>query len=659
MYQFNHHKMKPEELRDYDKLILNAVREGVFILDLEGKVVFVNLAAAEMIGWNPEELVNRHIHDILHPSQADGPCFRSDCKVYATLKDGEIHHVDEEVFWSRDGTNFPAEYTSTPILEDENLTGAVLIFTNITERKQAKKTEEALRKNLDQLSKKSRYETIVSSVTRIVHQSINLEEVLENAIEAMSKNIDLVDNVVIYLIEGKEAVIRAHGGFPNWYIERAGRIAYPKGATWKTIIEGKPLYCADVDQDTVIGPAGREMGTKSYLSMPIRFEGRVIGVLFILSYRKNAFDQDELKLLKVVAQQIEIAINNAHQAEALQKALREVELLKNRLQAENIYLQEEIKTEHNFEEIIGQSPAIQRALHKIEQIAPTDITVLIQGETGTGKELVARAIHNLSPRKHRTLVKVNCGAISAGLVESELFGHQKGAFTGAIEQRIGRFELADGGTIFLDEVSELPPETQVKLLRVLQEGEFERVGSSKPIRVNVRIIAATNRDLADAVKAGSFRPDLFYRLNVFPLEIPPLRERKSDIPLLVNVFLSRLAKKLGKHIHGLSKETMDLLMNYDWPGNIRELQNVMDRAVVLAHTPIIHIDDYMLQLNANSHSGSNKLEDMERSHILRVLEETNWVIEGKRGAASILGLTPSTLRYRMKKLGIRKPQKIS
>ncbi|HWP92732.1 MAG TPA: sigma 54-interacting transcriptional regulator [Thermodesulfobacteriota bacterium] len=652
--------MNPLLLIHQNNLILNSAREGICILDLEGKTTFANLAAAEMTGWHSEELIGKYLHNIIHPAQSDSDsCCRNECKICATLKDGEIHHVDEEVFWRKDGTNFPVEYTRTPILEDEKLKGAVLIFTDISERKQAKKTEEALRKNLDQLSKKNKYETIISIVTQSVHQSINLEEVIENAVEAMSKNIDRVDNVVIYLLEGKEAVIRSHSGFPDWYVERAGRVAYPKGATWKTIIEGKPLYCGDADQDTVLGSAGREMGINSYLSMPIRFEGRVVGALFISSYRKNAFDQDELKLLQVVARQIEIAINNAQQAEALQKALREVELLKNRLQAENIYLQEEIKTEHNFEEIIGQSPAIQRVLHKIEQIAPTDITVLIQGETGTGKELVARAIHNLSPRKDRTLVKVNCGAISAGLVESELFGHQKGAFTGAIEQRIGRFELADGGTIFLDEVSELPLETQVKLLRVLQEGEFERVGNSKPIRVNVRIIAATNRNLADAVKAGAFRPDLFYRLNVFPLEIPPLRERKSDIPLLANVFLSKLAKKLGKHIHGLSKETMDRLMGYDWPGNIRELQNVIDRAVVLAHTPIIHIDDYMLQLNANSHSGSDRLEDMERSHILRVLGERNWVIEGKRGAASILGLTPSTLRYRMKKLGIRKPQQIS
>jgi Transcriptional regulator containing GAF, AAA-type ATPase, and DNA binding domains len=266
---------------------------------------------------------------------------------------------------------------------------------------------------------------------------------------------------------------------------------------------------------------------------------------------------------------------------------------------------------------------------------------------------------------NRPLVKVNCAAISAGLVESELFGHEKGAFTGAVQQRIGRFELANGGTIFLDEIGDLPLDTQVKLLRVLQEGEFERVGSSKSIRVDVRVITATNRDLAKAIKAGSFRSDLFFRLNVFPLEIPPLRERKSDIPFLVNFFLNKFAKKLGKKIDGVSKNTMDLLMNYEWPGNIRELQNVIERAIVLTHGLILHIDESsMLQLDTRwetnfSTSDSKRLEDIERLHILSVLEETNWVIEGKRGAASVLGLNHSTLRSRMQKLGIKKPGKLS
>jgi formate hydrogenlyase transcriptional activator len=526
---------------------------------------------------------------------------------------------------------------------------------DITERKRA---EEALKEALDRLSKKNRYETIISTVTSSVHRSINLEEVLENAVEAMSKNIDKVQHLAIYLIEGEEAVIKAYRGFPDRLIERVGRIPYPKGNIWKTIIEGKSIYCVDTDQDTAISTAGKEAGIKSYVSMPIFFEGKALGTLNISSLQKNAFDEEELKLLNIVSQQVETAINNAQQAEALRKALLEVDQLKNRLQAENIYLQEEIKTEYNYKEIVGENALLKNLLLNVEQVASTDTTVLIRGETGTGKELIARAIHNLSSRKDRPLVKVNCGAISAGLVESELFGHEKGAFTGALQKRVGRFELADGGTIFLDEVGELPLDIQVKLLHVLQEGEFERVGSSHSIKVDVRVIAATNRNLTEAVKAGSFRSDLFYRLNVFPIEVPPLRERKSDIQLLVNFFIAKFAKKLNKQIQGVSKETIDRLMSYPWPGNIRELQNVIERAVVVARGPIIHIDESMLRLDAGLQtSGSKTLEDVERSHILSVLEETNWVIKGKQGAASVLGLNPNTLWSRMRKHGIKKSER--
>lgn len=298
-------------------------------------------------------------------------------------------------------------------------------------------------------------------------------------------------------------------------------------------------------------------------------------------------------------------------------------------------------------------------MKNVEQVACTDATVLIHGETGTGKELIARAIHNLSQRKDRPLVKVNCGAISAGLVESELFGHEKGAFTGAVQRRIGRFELSDGGTILLDEVSDLPLDTQVKLLRVLQEGEFERVGSSRLINVNVRVIAATNRNLTEAVRSGSFRSDLFYGLNVFPIEVPPLRERKLGIPLLVNFFITKFAKKVNKQIHGASKETMDRLMSYRWPGNIRELQNVIERAVVLTQGPTIQIDESFLGLSVDSKAQDtvDTLEDIERNHILSVLERTGWIIDGKKGAASILNINPNTLRSRMQKLGIKRPQR--
>src|SRR5262249_16882854 len=265
-----------------------------------------------------------------------------------------------------------------------------------------------------------------------------------------------------------------------------------------------------------------------------------------------------------------------------------------KLEAENIYLQEEIRKEHNFEEIVGNSPALLEVLNKVETVAPTDSTVLVMGETGCGKELIARAIHNRSKRKSRPLVKVNCGAIPTGLVESELFGHMKGAFTGALERRTGRFELADGGTLFLDEVSELPLDTQVKLLRVLQEHEFEPLGSSRTIRVNVRIIAASNRDMEEALQEGRFRADLYYRLNVLPIVVPPLRERRSDIPLLTAFFVERFARQFGKHISGVAQETMDLLSRYDWPGNIRELQNVIERAVVLSRVPVLRLGSDLL-----------------------------------------------------------------
>jgi formate hydrogenlyase transcriptional activator len=327
---------------------------------------------------------------------------------------------------------------------------------------------------------------------------------------------------------------------------------------------------------------------------------------------------------------------------------------KARLEAQNVYLQEEIRSDHNFEEIVGKSPALLGVLSKVERVAATDSTVLILGETGTGKELFARALHSRSARKDRPLVKVNCGAIAPGLVESELFGHVKGAFTGALQKRVGRFELADGGTIFLDEVGELPLETQVKLLRVLQEHEFEPVGSSRTVRVDVRVITATNRDLEEAVRQGKFRADLLYRLNVFPLTVPPLRQRLADIPLLVGFFVTALSKKLGKPIEGFSRQSMDRLLRYTWPGNIRELQNIVERAAIVAQGPVLEVDPHLF-VGSNGGmdpEGPATLEQMERAYIIDVLRRTAGVVEGPRGAASILDLHPNTLRSRMKKLAI-------
>ena len=417
--------------------------------------------------------------------------------------------------------------------------------------------------------------------------------------------------------------------------------------------------------------------TQSLLAVPLRTNnGEIIGTFEVLNKEtRGAFSTADEEILKALAAQAAISLENARlyekmqqeigqrrdaeralkrTADELQAALAEVEQLKNRLEIENVYLQEEIKTEHNFEEIIGRSAALKTILRGAEQVASSDATVLIRGETGTGKELVARAIHNLSQRKDTPLVKVNCGAIPANLVESELFGHEKGAFTGALQRRIGRFEMADGGTIFLDEVGELPSDTQVKLLRVLQDGEFERVGSSKPVKVDVRVIAATNRNLSAAIKEGAFRPDLFYRLNVFPLDMPPLRERKTDIPLLVNFFINKFGKKMGKDIKGVSKATLERMESYSWPGNVRELQNVIERAVVTASGSTIEIDDSILGADSTSHADVEALQQVERAHIIRVLKQTNWVVHGHAGAAAILRINPSTLRFRMQKLGIKR-----
>ncbi len=328
-----------------------------------------------------------------------------------------------------------------------------------------------------------------------------------------------------------------------------------------------------------------------------------------------------------------------------------------RLRAQNLYLQEEIKSVHNFEEIIGQSAALRSVLDKVSRVAATDSTVLIRGETGTGKELIARAIHSHSPRKDRPLIKINCAALPSTLVESELFGHEKGAFTGAIAKRIGRFELAHGGTIFLDEVGEMPVDVQAKLLRVLQEHEFERLGSAAPIRTDVRVIAATNRDLNRAVREKTFREDLLYRLDVFPVHLPPLRERTEDIPLLVHFLTTRFAQQVGKRIEGVGGGSMERLLAYPWPGNIRELENVIERAVVLASGPLLEIESLLLGSPAaggvaEEPSPSATLEAVERGHVRRVLERCEWVIEGPRGAARVLDLHPNTLRSRLKRLGI-------
>ena len=390
----------------------------------------------------------------------------------------------------------------------------------------------------------------------------------------------------------------------------------------------------------------RDEGVHSMVCMPLLTHDRVLGTLSLASLRDAAFEQADVDLLVQVAGQVAIAVENA-------LAFQEIGELKNKLAQEKLYLEDEIRSEMNFDEIVGEGASLRAVLKQVETVAATDSTVLIQGETGTGKELIARAIHNLSPRREHTFVKVNCAAIPTGLLESELFGHERGAFTGAIAQRLGRFELAHGGTIFLDEVGDIPLELQPKLLRVLQEQEFERLGSPRTIRVDVRLVAATNRDLAAMVATRAFRDDLYYRLRVFPLVVPPLRERREDIPALVRYFVQKHARHMNRTVETIPSETLDALVRYPWPGNIRELENLIERAVIVSPGPVLRVPLGELKLPSEPlGDDSLTLRAAEREHIVRALEATNWVLAGPHGAAARLGMKRTTLQSKIRKLGI-------
>ena len=413
----------------------------------------------------------------------------------------------------------------------------------------------------------------------------------------------------------------------------------------------------------------RAEGLQAICCVPLIHRDRTFGTLNLASRRLDAFTPADVELLQPVGAQIAIAVENA-------LAFKEIDALKDKLAVEKLYLEEEIRSEINFEEIVGESTALKRALGQVELAAPAATTVLLLGETGTGKELFARAIHNLSPRRDRTFVKINCAAIPSGLLESELFGHEKGAFTGAINQKIGRFELADRGTLFLDEVGDIPLELQPKLLRVLQEQEFERLGGTRTQRVDVRVVAATNLDLSKLVAQRSFRNDLYYRLNVFPIQIPALRERHEDIPLLVRYFVQRFSRSLNKEVQYIPADAMEALERYSWPGNVRELENLIERAVLLSpgkelRIPLSELKDdsglaaasgadasspFTSQASPSSLSSSiSTLEEAERQHILRALKQTQWRIAGPKGAATLLGMKRTTLQARMRKLAIRRP----
>ena len=506
---------------------------------------------------------------------------------------------------------------------------------------------------------------LLLNLTSRITSNLDLREVLR-AISANFRELTRCDGAGVWL-PGEEA-----GTFKLYAFDAPVSRGFAREEVIITLPENDPARRAFETMKPMVATVG-EIGwpgggegyrlaaaesVKSACFIPLVNRGRALGDLMIVRLTEGTFTAEDVDFLSQAAGQIAIAIENA-------LAYREISELKDKLAQEKLYLEEEIRSEMNFAEIVGKSSALRKVLKRVETVAPTDSTVLIYGETGAGKELIARAIHDLSPRKSKAFVKLNCAAIPTGLLESELFGHEKGAFTGAIAQRIGRFEVANGGTIFLDEIGEIPLELQTKLLRVLQEREFERLGSSRTLRTDARLIAATNRDLEAMVAEQKFRSDLFFRLNVFPIQVPPLRERQGDIPLLVRHFAQQFSKRMNKMIDTISSATMDALSRYHWPGNIRELQNVIERAVITSTGPVLKVDVADLRIykssspaeKSSAHASTNDglhnvLEQTERQQILKALKQSNWVVAGPKGAAAKLGMKRSTLQLRMSKLGI-------
>jgi formate hydrogenlyase transcriptional activator len=492
-----------------------------------------------------------------------------------------------------------------------------------------------------------------------VMANLELRDLLKE-ISASIRQVMQCDGVAVILAEPREKTFRLYAlDFPESKtpVHEMPPVPIEGASSLTTVFEtGRPvnLRYRDIMDDQIA-----KEGIRSVCHLPLAGRNKMLGILSLARIEDVAFSSDDVEFLGQVASQVALAVENA-------LAYGQIAELKDRLAQENVYLENEIRSELKFEEIIGQSAALRSVLSQIETVAPTDSTVLIYGDTGTGKELVARALHNLSSRGQNAFVKLNCAAIPTGLLESELFGHERGAFTGAISQRIGRFELAHNGTVFLDEIGEIPLELQPKLLRVLQEREFERLGGTKTIRSDARLIAATNRDLAAMVEEQKFRQDLFYRLNVFPIRVPPLRERTEDIPLLVRHFVQQFSRKMNKHIDSIPSDTMSALVRYDWPGNIRELQNVMERAVILSPGPALKVSlsdlksrvepaVQRLELPAANGNGNMQsvLDETERAQIIRALDQSNGVVSGPEGAAARLGMKRSTLQFRMQKLGIR------
>ncbi len=610
-----------EKTQKYTESIVETIRGPLIVLASDLKVIAANRSFYETFQTAPLETEGRSIFDV-GDHQWDIPVLR---KLIEEIIPQNTHFNNFEV-----DCTFPHIGRKRMLLnarrifrEDKGTDRILLAFEDITDQKQA---EEALK-----FSEK-RYR--------------RLFETAQDGILILDAQTGQISDVNPFLVEMLGYSYEEFLGKQLWEIGVFKDIEASKAAFLELQSSGYVRY-DDLPLETKDG-------------RPIAVE--FVSNVYLVNHHKviqcNIRDITERKHLSEALQKThnELEHRVEERTRELQAALAEIVTLKEKLEAENIYFRRENKISHQFENIIGQSDGLKYVLYRAEQVASGNTTVLILGETGTGKELISYAIHDLSPRRERALITVNCAALPANLIESELFGREKGAFTGADSLQIGRFEIANGSTLCLDEIGELPLEVQAKLLRVIQYNQFERLGSSRTIKVDVRIIATTNRNIEDEVRKGRFRQDLYYRLNVFPITVPPLRQRKEDIPLMVQAFIERYSRRLGKQITSIQKETMKALQDYPWPGNVRELESIIERAVIMCPGPILQLADKLKISSPPISSALRTLEETERNQILKILSETQWHIEGKDGAAVILGLHPSTLRSRMHKLGIVRPE---
>jgi PAS domain S-box-containing protein len=616
--------------------IVESVRDyAIYLLDLEGNVMTWNPGAERIKGYTAEEIVGTHFSRFF--IQEDLERGRPAELIRLAIEKGRI----EEEGWRtrKDGSRFWADIILTAIRDSNTeVIGFAKVTRDFTDRKRA---EEAV---MVQLSSALLANMDVRKLLGAISASIG--EVMPHDVATLTLYDHATGGLILQFLSADEGM-----GRPDVFVPLEGS---PAGEAFRT---RQPVVVTRMEGSRFARESMRhytDRGMQSGCWVPLIHRNDAIGTLAVSSRMEGAFGQREAEMLTQIAGQVAMAVNNA-------VAFRQIAELRDRLTQEKQYLEEEINLENRFEDIVGESTGLRQVLKDIETVAPTDATVLIQGETGTGKELLARAIHRLSPRSERTFVKLNCAAIPAGLLESELFGHEKGAFTGAIARKLGRLELANEGTLFLDEIGEMPLDLQPKLLRALQEREFERLGGSRPISVNVRLIAATNRDLGKMVAEKQFRADLFYRLKVFPIFSPPLRERTSDIPVLVRHFVATHSRRMGKNIERIPDDTMEALTRWKWPGNIRELENLLERAVILTRGKALYVPLAELDIaeeeeaEAQDLAAENlNLRAAEREHILRVLREAKGQIGGPDGAAVRLGVKRTTLNSKLKKLGIER-----